>query len=184
MLTRAQQRVRRLPRTVRPRLALGNVCALPFKRESFGLVMASYGMLQSLLSDGDVDAALAEAARVLRRGGLLGIDLVPDLPRWREYRRQVRLRGPAAGGGRITLVETARQNRRKGLTIFDEEFVERRNGRTRRRRFSLTFRTVPLDAVEVRLEGAGFRVEATYGSYQGAPLHPDADVWLILARKR
>ena len=49
--------------------------------------MAPYGMLQSLLSDADFDAVIGSAARVLARGGILGIDLVPDLSRWREYKR-------------------------------------------------------------------------------------------------
>jgi SAM-dependent methyltransferase len=183
MLARARQRIRRVPRARRPGVLRGDITALPFRRASFGVVMASYGMLQSLLSDAALDAALVEAARVLRRGGLLGVDLVPDLPRWSEYQREVRLTGPAAKGGRITLIETARQDRRKGLTIFDEEFVETRAGRERRRRFSLTFRTLPLPDVVDRLERAGFRVESTLGSYRGRPLDLNADVWLILARK-
>jgi ubiquinone/menaquinone biosynthesis C-methylase UbiE len=184
MLARARVRLRRIRRALRPQLTRGDIRRLPFGRAAFGMVMASYGMLQSLLSDADLDAALAESRRVLARGGLLGVDLVPDLPAWQEYRRQVRLRGRSAARGRITLVETARQDRRRRLTIFDEEFVERRGRTVRRRRFSLTFRTLPLHQITARLKRHGFRIESTSGSYRGRPLDDGADVWLVLARRR
>jgi ubiquinone/menaquinone biosynthesis C-methylase UbiE len=184
MLARARTRLRRLPAASRPSILRGDIRHLPFLRASFDVVLATYGMLQSLLSDADLDAALAEANRVLHRGGLIAIDLVPDLPAWSEYHRQVRLRGPMAGGGTVTLVETARQDRRRGVTMFDEEFVERRAGRTRSRRFSLAFRTVPLPALVDRLDRAGFCVLSTAGSYDGAPLDVGSTVWLVLAGKR
>ena len=44
--------------------------------------MAPYGILQSLTRERDLAATLAEAARVVKRGGTLGIDLVLDLPAW------------------------------------------------------------------------------------------------------
>ena len=49
------------------------------------MVLAPYGILQSLLRDRDLAATLARSARVLTPGGLFGIDLVPDVPHWREY---------------------------------------------------------------------------------------------------
>jgi len=67
--------------------------------------------------------------------------------------------------------------------MFDEMFVERRNGRARRRRFSLTFRTRPIREIARRLTDAGFRVDATLGDYQGGPWDPRAQVWLLLARR-
>ena len=59
----------------------GDIRALPFPTASpFGLVMAPYGMLQSLLRERDLTATLQAVARVLRPGALFGIDLVADLP--------------------------------------------------------------------------------------------------------
>ena len=72
---------------------LGDIRTLPFKDGTFKLVIAPYGMLQSLTRERDLTRALAEAARVLAPGGILGVDLVPDLPAWDEYRRSVRFRG-------------------------------------------------------------------------------------------
>jgi hypothetical protein len=127
---------------------------------------------------------LLESARVLRRGGLIGIDLVPELPAWAEYGPRVRLTDRAAGGASITLIESVRQDRRRGITIFEEQFVVRRNGRTRRRCFALTFRTRPLPRMLARIERAGFRPEAVLGDYQGGAWDEHAEAWLILARKK
>jgi len=35
-----------------------------------------------------------------------------------------------------------------------------------------------------RLEAAGFEVETVLGDYQGRPWDEQADVWIILARRR
>jgi SAM-dependent methyltransferase len=182
MLARA--RVRCVRRRTRPALIRGDITALPLGVSSFGLVIAPYGMLQSLLDDQALDAAIAEMARVLRPGGLAGIDLVPDLPAWSEYRRQVSLRGRLPGGAPVTLVETVRQDRRRHMTIFDEEFIVRRGRAIERRRFSLTFRTIQFPVLLGRLDRAGLASERLYGDYRGGPLRPDSATWLILARKK
>lgn len=183
MLSRAMARRRRLPRAARPGIVHGDIRALPFRPRTFGAVLASYGMLQSLLSDRDLEAALAEAARVLARGGLLGADLVPDLPRWEEYGPEVRMSGRLRSGARVTLVESVRQNRRRGLTIFDEEFVARRGRRVERHQFTLTFRTLPMADMLARIERAGFRIDAVLGDYRGGAWDERADVWVVLAVK-
>jgi SAM-dependent methyltransferase len=184
MLARARARTVRLPLRRRPGAVLGDVRALPFADRSFGVVMAPYGFMQSLISDRDVSRTLAEAGRVLRRGGVLGIDLVPDLPAWQEYKSRVRLNGKGPAGGRVTLIESVRQNRARGLTMFDEEFVETRGGRSRRRRFSLTFRTRSVPRMLALLGRAGFRPDAIFGDYEGGPLELTSEAWLILGRKQ
>ncbi|MCC7010882.1 MAG: class I SAM-dependent methyltransferase [Acidobacteria bacterium] len=183
MLERARVRARRLERGRRPAIVRGDIRTLPYAANTFGAVIAAYGLLQSLLHDRDLDALVAEVARVLKRGGTFGIDLVPDLPAWKEYRQQVRLRGRSERGTHVTLVETVRQDRRRGLTIFDEEFIERRGRRKLVRVFSLTFRTVSVQQIAARLSAAGFRVEAVLGDYRGRAWTPDAEAWVILAKK-
>ena len=86
-------------------LIRSDIRALPFRAGSFSMVLAPYGILQSLLGDGDLSATLDSVARVLVRGGRFGIDLVPDVPNWREYHNRVQLRGRAAGGAPHTLIE-------------------------------------------------------------------------------
>ena len=183
MLTRARRRLARVPKPVRPILLRGDVRALPVRPAKLGAVVAAYGLLQSLLNDRDLNATLASAARVLKRGGLLGVDLVPDLPVWEEYAGRIPIRGQFAAGTTLTLVESVRQDRRKGLTIFDEQYVVRRGRTVRSHRFQLTFRTLTMEQTLARIERAGFRVEKVCGSYAGDTWHPRADVWVVLARR-
>jgi ubiquinone/menaquinone biosynthesis C-methylase UbiE len=183
MLERAAERARRLPRVQRPGLVRGDIRTLPFDDGAFGAVMAPYGLLQSLLREADLAALLGEVQRVLRAGGLLGIDLVPDLPAWSEYRERTSLRGRGPRGGELTLVESVRQDRRRKLTIFDERFIER-IGRTKAEHtFSLTFRTLSVPEVVERLGAAGFVVEHLLGDYRGGPWTDDSGEWLLLARR-
>src|SRR5688500_8086021 len=183
MLVRAKRRLARIPKPVRPVLLRGDVRALPVRAGRLGAVVAAYGLLQSLLNDRDLDATLAAAASALKRGGLLGVDLVPDLPVWEEYAGRIPIRGQFAAGTTLTLVESVRQDRRKGLTIFDEQYVVRRGRTVRSHRFQLTFRTLTMGQTLARIERAGFRVENVCGSYGGAPWHPGADVWVVLAKR-
>ena len=184
MLDRARRRRRRARLDGSLRLVRGDVRHLPFPGACFGLVAAPYGILQSLLDDATLDAALASAHRVLRKGGTLGIDLVSDLVAWGEYDRRVKLEGRAGRGEtRITLIESVRQDRPRGLTLFDQEFVERRGRVSTSHRFSLAFRTVSVEGMAARLERHGFRVSAVLGDYEGGPWDPRADVWLILAAR-
>jgi ubiquinone/menaquinone biosynthesis C-methylase UbiE len=183
MLRRVGPRARR-SRTARPPISLGDVTRLPFADDSFRLVMAPYGLLQSLLSDVLLARTIREAWRVLEPGGLFGLDLVPDVPKWRQYTRKLVFFSPAGPRGLpITLRETVRQDREKGLTTFEQEYSEGR-GKTRQvTPFTIRFRTLPLPAIAARVERAGFQVEAVLGDYRGAEWDRRADVWLLLARK-
>jgi SAM-dependent methyltransferase len=183
MLARARQRLRRAKLQARIALLRGDIRALPFRgRPGFDLVMAPYGILQSLTRERDLVDTLQSVWRVLRRGARFGIDLVPDLPRWAEYERRTSLAG-TRGRGRLTLVESVRQDRKRHLTIFDHEYIERRGTARRVHRFSLTFRTLSVPQMARRLEAAGFRVDAVLGDYQGGPWDARADTWVILAAK-
>lgn len=185
MLARARRRLARARLDRETMLVRGDIRALPFRRRpGFGLVMAPYGMLQSLTTERDLQATLRSIAGVLRPRGLLGVDLVPDLPRWAEYERRISLSGRRGRASTLTLIESVRQDRRRGLTHFDQEYVERRGRQRRVHRFALTFRTLSVRQMAARLERAGFAIDAVLGDYQGGPWDPRADVWLILARRR
>jgi SAM-dependent methyltransferase len=189
MLERASRRADALRRRQggrkrRLQLVRGDIRSLPFGPDEFKMVLAPYGILQSLLRDRDLTATLASVSDVLEPGGLFGIDLVPDVPNWREYTNQVQLRGRAAGGSHLTLVESVRQDPRRHLTIFKQTYFERRGREVTEHQFDLTFRTLPVRRMTNRLERAGFEVEAVLGDYHGGPWDERADVWIMLARKR
>jgi len=184
MLQRARQRLRRARLSGRARFVRGDIRSLPFRsRRGFALVMAPYGILQSLTRERDLRATLESVARVTSRGGVFGIDLVPDLPRWDEYQRRVSLRG-RRGAGTMRLVESVRQDRRRRVTVFDQEYQERRGRRRTVQRFTLTFRTLSVPQMTARLEQAGFAIQAVLGDYEGGPWNEHADAWIILAKKR
>ncbi|HLB44980.1 MAG TPA: class I SAM-dependent methyltransferase, partial [Candidatus Limnocylindrales bacterium] len=174
MLARARRRLVRLGRPAGVCLVRGDIRHLPFRRPApFDLVIAPYGILQSLVREADLVATLASVARVTARGGLLGVDLVPDLSRWAEYHRHVSLRGTGLRRGtHLTLVESVHQDRRRRLTVFDQEYVERRGRRRRVHRFSLVFRSLTVPQMARRIERAGFRIEAALGDYDGGPWDP------------
>jgi len=185
MLARARQRIKRGRLTSRAHLLRGDIRALPFHPGTFPLVIAPYGVLQSLLRERDLAATLDAVAGVLKRGATFGIELVADLPSWEEYRKRVSLKGRRGGrqGAHVTLVETVHQDRARHLTIFDQQFIERRGQQRRTHSFSLTFRTLTVPQMARRLEKAGFEVSALLGDYRGGSWDPRADVWMILARR-
>ena len=171
--------------TRRPALGLarGDIRALPFLPGSFGMVLAPYGVLQSLLRDKDLDATLDAVASVLPPGGVFGVDLVPDVPQWKEYTNRVQMRGRTSGGVHLTLVESVRQDRRRRVTIFEQEYRARRGRTVTVHPFTLKFRTLPVRRMTERLERAGFAIRAVLGDYRGRPWDERADVWIILAEK-
>ena len=184
MLDYARRRVRRA-RLPNVHLVRGDIRFLPFSSDPpFSTVLAPYGMLQSLLRESDLTATLGAVRQVLKPGGTFGVELVADLPSWEEYRKRVSLKGwrQRPGGAHVTLVETVRQDRSRRLTIFDQEFTERRGRNRRVHQFSLTFRTLSVPQMVRRLEKAGFSITALLGDYRGGPWDPRADVWVILAR--
>jgi ubiquinone/menaquinone biosynthesis C-methylase UbiE len=195
MLALAHRRVRalrrgspRVPARSRRRVAVpalirGDIRALPFAAATFPMVLAPYGILQSLLRDRDLTATLDAVARVLTPGGAFGIDLVPDVPNWREYANRIQLRGKAARGAHLTLVESVRQDRVRRLTTFEQRYIVRRGLRTAEHRFDLTFRTLTVRQMTARLERAGFAIRTVLGDYRGRPFDARADVWIILAEK-
>lgn len=183
MLARAVARRSRARLARRLPLVRGDIRTLPFADASFGMVIAPYGILQSLVRERDLVATLEAVARVLRPGGRFGLDLVPDVPNWREYHKRIQLRGRAAGGAHLTLVESVRQDRRRRLTTFEQCYIERRGRRTVQHSFELTFRTEPVERMTRRLEAAGFSIEAALGDYRGRPWDERADVWILMARR-
>jgi len=165
-----------------PQWIRGDIRSLPFADLSFPLVIAPYGILQSLVRPSDLTAALASVARVVAPDGTFAIDLVPDVPNWREYQDYVQLRGRSKGA-HVTLIESVTQDRARRLTTFEQRFVERRGRTKREHRFSLTFRTLTVPQMSRQLERAGFAVASVLGDYRGRAWDARADVWIILAKR-
>jgi SAM-dependent methyltransferase len=183
MLQRARSRRRRMRKQVSIQFVRGDIRHLPFPRGTFPLVIAPYGILQSLLRERDLAATLGAVHDTLAPGGIFGLELVADLPAWREYANRVTLRGRRRNGARITLTESVRQDRQKKLTLFDQAYEERLGRTVTRKQFTLTFRTLTVHQMAARLQKAGFDAVTLLGDYQGAPWDIRAEAWLILAQK-
>lgn len=184
MLARARRRVTRARLHSSVKLIRGDIRHLPFPDQSFTRVMAPYGILQSLLDERPLADTLKDVRRVLAKGGVFGLELVADLPAWDEYANRTTLQGARGPHGKpIKLIESVHQDRRKGITRFEQTFVEGRGRAVTRRTFSLAFRTLSVPQMVRRLEKAGLDVISLLGDYQGGPWDLRADVWIILARK-
>ena len=116
---------------------------------------------------------------MLRPGGTFGIDLVPDVPNWREYENRVQLRG-RAGGAQLTLIESVRQDPKRRLTTFEQKYVERRGDRTREHRFDLTFRTLSVRQMTASSNAPDFAstpCSATIGDAPGTTAPTSGSSW-------
>jgi len=184
MLDRARKRVKRAGLQSQVQLVRGDIRHLPFPDKTFPLVMAPYGILQSLLAERDLARTLAAVSRVLTRKGTFGLELVADLPAWDEYTKRISMRGKRGPNGKpITLVESVVQDRARRITRFEQEFVEGRGKGAVRQKFGLAFRTLTVPQMVRRLEKAGLEVSALLGDYQGGAWDLRAEVWIILARR-
>jgi ubiquinone/menaquinone biosynthesis C-methylase UbiE len=182
MLERARTKAARAGMARSIPFVRGDIRALPFRDRAFRMVIAPYGILQSLTRPRDLSATLASVARLLPPGGVFGLDLVPDVPKWREYTNRVQLRG-RLGAARVTLIESVRQDRARRLTAFEQRYVVLEGGRRVEHRFDLTFRTLTVPHMRRRLERAGFAVDAAFGDYRSRPWDERSDVWILLAKR-
>lgn len=184
MLDRARKRVKRARLQKRIQLVRGDIRHLPFPDRTFPLVMAPYGILQSLLVQRDLTRTLESVRRVLTKKGVFGMELVADLPAWDEYSKRVSMKGKRGPNGKpISLVESVIQDRARQITRFEQEFVEGRGKSAVRKKFGLAFRTLTVPQMVRRLEKAGLEVAALHGDYQGGAWDLRAEVWIILARR-
>ena len=166
----------------RLQLIRGDIRFLPFERGSFRTVLAPHGIPQSLVRDRDLNATLAAVATFRTRRPVWR-RLSAGRSNGREYSNSIQLKGRAAGGSHLTLVESVSQDRKRHLTIFEQTYVERRGRELKEHTFDLTFRTLPIPVFTRRLEKAGFAIEAVLGDYRGGPWDERADVWIMLARR-
>jgi SAM-dependent methyltransferase len=184
MLARAHQRLRRVSVDAARRLIRADITALPFATGAFAAVIAPYGVLQSLLSDRALSRTLTSVAAALEPGGRFGLELVPDVPRWKETRRRVSLVGLTGPHGKpVTLIESVRQDRLRHITTFEHEFLEGRGRERHSLQFTIRFRTLHVPAMIRRLQRAGFAVDGAFGGYRGESWSERALTWIITARK-
>lgn len=168
LLNLAQRRNPDLP------LVRGDMRALPFRDGCFRAVVNFFTSFGYFLGEVENVAVVGEIERVLEGGGAFLCDtfgrdavltrLVPEEHRFcgdREYRIR---RWWNAGSARL---EKEIEVRRAGSTEIFRESV----------------RAYTADELVALLQGAGLRVEATWGDFDAAPVGPDSPRLIVLARK-
>jgi SAM-dependent methyltransferase len=182
MLRRARARGRRRKLDARLTLVRSDIRALPFAPGSFEIVIAPYGVLQSMSGPEDLAAALRAAAHVIAPGGVFWIDIAVEVASWPEYRNRVRWRQRPDAPRDATLIESVRQDRARRLTVFRQQYTQRRRRRTITRDFDLCFYTPSVRQLHAMLRRAGFHVDGTT-DYAGLAWQKGSDSLVVRATR-
>lgn len=135
------------------------------------------------------DRVLANAARHLKRGGTMWIDIFnPDLARIADadaHNADVKMflsRELNAGVQRVTHIRDTGRPQVRETTFEYRWYDEKRRGHKRVVKFELTY-LFPRE-LTMLLERNGFAVEACYGNYDGSPVTSASPRIIAVARKR
>ncbi|MCM8747639.1 methyltransferase domain-containing protein [Thermomicrobiaceae bacterium CFH 74404] len=185
MLARAAERLNRHGLShVRLRQAdVTDLSELPERHYSL-VVLAVNGFLHLLDRAAQV-TALEQIHRVLRPGGLLLLDVLHPTPAQLEGWEGHLLHDAswALPDGSLLDRFSARRVSPAEQTIETWLFYDRRrpDGTLTRDAVTYVLRYVHRFELELLLEGAGFRIEAIYGSYQLDPLEDESPLMLVVA---
>ena len=173
MLARAARRARRSRATSggsRLSLVRGDIRALPFAPRRFGMVLAPYGMLQSLLRDRDLQATLESVHDVLSPAACSASISCPTCRNGRNTRTGFSCAAAGRPAARTHADRIRPQDPRRRLTIFEQEYLVRA---ARLRDVANTVSADVPDAVRQQDDppprDGRLRVEAVLGDYGAAP---------------
>ncbi len=182
----------------RRKIALADVAANIALRETdlratglpdnhFALAVCTSNTLMHLTSAEDQLEALTETARILKRGGVLMLDLFnPDLQRLFEVAgvQELADRWSTPDGGEVIKWSVRRVDPAEQLqeTLFLYEEVAP-NGTVRKTLCPFTLRYIWRNEGELMLRAAGFVVEEVWGDFDGAEYADGVDHLIFLARK-
>ena len=160
--------------------------ALPTRQLAFAFCTSN--TLMHLTTPDAQQAALVNAARHLRPGGLLLIDLFhPDIPRLMEVHGLMELadRWETEAGGQVIkwsvrTLDLAAQLQ-ETVFIYDETTPD---GALRRTVCPFTLRYLWRNEAELMLQAAGFAVEAVWGDFEGSPYDNGSEHLILLATRR
>lgn len=170
------------------RLIEADLRTFDLPRKDFAFAFCLSNTLMHLTTADDQLAALCNAARHLRPGGRLLLDLFnPDLPRLLAVdglmeladRWQDESTGAEVLKWSVRRLDLAEQLQ-ETLFIYEEIFAD---GRTQRTTCPFTLRFLWRSEAELMLRCAGLVVEEVWGDFEAAPYADGCDHLILIARK-
>ena len=154
------------------KLVRADIRALPYRNDSFDLIVNLFTSFGYFATDEEHEVVVRDLWRVIRTGGTFVLDFLNDrvvrdrlVPRDETLirGRTVEQRREITADGRFVV---------KHIDIKDEghEFIER-------------VRLFSTEELVAMLERAGFRIERSYGDYDGAPLGNESPRVILFARR-
>jgi SAM-dependent methyltransferase len=154
------------------KLVRADIRALPYRNDSFDLIVNLFTSFGYFATDEEHEVVVRDLWRVIRTGGTFVLDFLNDrvvrdrlVPRDETLirGRTVEQRREITADGRFVV---------KHIDIKDEghQFIER-------------VRLFSTEELVAMLERAGFRIERSYGDYDGAPLGDESPRVILFARR-
>lgn len=189
LLKQFDQKVCKLATSARERIALVNqdIVKLNLEKKDFGLAICAFNSLLCLTEFADQLAALRNAARHLKSGGILLLDMMnplilnlqgDTLPRPFYTRRH-----PLSGNIYTRFAAMGAMNEKQVQKLFGWYDEVNEQGLIRRRHYEMHWRPVFRYEIELMLDKTGFRLEKVFGGHKGEPFSPTSRKMIIEAVK-
>lgn len=188
LLARAEEKAHKQGVTTNIRLVKADLRTFDLPEKQFAFAFCTSNTLMHFTSPEEQVAVLRNAARHLRPGGRLLIDLFnPDLPRLFAVEGVMELadRWQDAHSGADVLKWSVRridvaEQLQETTFIYEEIFAD---GRTQRTVCPFTLRFLWRSEAELMLQAVGLRIEDVLGSFDGDPYGSDSDHLILIAVK-
>jgi SAM-dependent methyltransferase len=187
LLEVARAKLAQSPHARRVTLVQDNLTNFTLPRQDFAFAFCTSNTLMHLADPDSQQAALLNAQRHLRPGGLLLLDLFhPDIARLMQVDgvteladRWTRPDGTQVVKWSVRSLDLAEQMQ-DTLFVYEEIAAD---GTVWRTLCPFTLRFLWRHEAELMLAAAGFTVEAVWGDFDGAPYHNGSDHLILLATK-
>ena len=187
LLEVARAKLAASPHGRRVTLVTGDLTDVALAQRDFAFAFCTSNTLMHLADADAQQAALVNAERHLRPGGLLLIDLFhPDIARLMEVDGVTELADQWTRPDGTTVIKWSVRSLDLAAQIQETLFIYEEiapDGAVRRTLCPFTLRFLWRHETELMLAAAGFTVEAVWGDFEGTPYDNASDHLILLATK-